>query len=135
MADKKYALFLEKIIQETKRNTITWCYLDSNKELYEAMNWIDVQYNSDGLFGRQKVVYPDFDTENSFYTKIDGTYVVILVRDNTPAIIYVIPNTYKKKVVLPPEEYGALSTRLLNLVQEGFPDADRFIADFLDMDK
>ena len=59
------------------------------------------------------------------------TYIVLLTMGREPADLYVVPNTYKKVVELKADEYGDLITRLLNLVQEQFPDGERFIDDLL----
>ena len=39
MVDNRYIDFLNKLINETKERKIDWKYLDSNKPLYEGMNW------------------------------------------------------------------------------------------------
>lgn len=135
MAERKYTLFLEKIIQYTKDSRIKWKYLDSNEKLYMGMNWADIETIPTGLFSTKNIAHPDFDVDASFYAEENGMYIVILVRNNDPATIYVIPDTYKKVVTLQADEYGDLITRLLNLVQEQFPDADRFINKFLENDE
>ena len=56
---------------------------------------------------------------------------MLLVRSNQPAVLYVVPNTYKKIVKLSPDEYGELITRLLNLVESQFPNAEDFIEEYI----
>ena len=66
--------------------------------------------------------------ENSFYAKINETYVVLRVRRaNLPADLYVVPYTYKRVVKMAADEYGEYITRLMNLVQNEFPDGKSFI--------
>lgn len=131
MADQKYVTFLNKIIGDTKEKKIKWDYLDKNRALYEGMEWTKTT-NEYGLFGvktEEKSI--DFNREDSFYANISGTYVVIYVWGNQPAKLYVVPKTYKKVVILTPDEYGEYITRLLNLVQSQFPNAESFIDQFL----
>ena len=130
MDNEKYISFLKKIIEDTKENKIQWRYLDSNISLYEGMEWTKMKTEF-GLFPPKEHVYPNFDTENSFYTSIIDTYVVLLVHINQPAILYVVPKTYKKVVVLNPDEYGELITRLLNLVESQFPTGENFIEEYV----
>lgn len=126
----KYTEFLEEILRRTKENKLSWNYLDKANSLYEGMNWTrrSTEY---GLFGKQVNLYPDFDTENSFYCSIDKTYLVLLVCNNQPATFYVVPATFKNVVILAADEYGGLITRLLNLVRSFFPDGEVFIDSFL----
>jgi hypothetical protein len=130
MAEDRYALFIEELIKLTKRATIHWDYLDSEPALYEGMSWTNESTNL-GLFASRDAVRPDFDTENSFFSKVNGTYVVLLVQGGKPATLYVVPNTYKKVVSLAADKYGELITRLLNLVQSQFPDGENFISELL----
>lgn len=74
---------------------------------------------------------PNFNTEDSFYINVDGTYVVIFVEGNNPASLYVIPSTFKKILHLSADEYGEGITRLLNIVQSQFPNAEQFVKNFL----
>lgn len=129
MVDDRYLAFLEKILQRTKAKKINWYYLDDNRELYEGMQWT----TREAPFGTlgEITMYPDFDTENSFYCRINFTYLVILVRYKKPASFYVIPDTFKKIVTLRAETYGNYITRLLNLVQSSFPDGEGFIDSIL----
>lgn len=126
----RYATFLEEILQKTKGNNLKWNYLDENKSLYEGMNWTKSSTHI-GPFGEQVKLHPNFDIENSFYCRIEGTFLVILVQNNKPATFYIVPNTFKKVVVLKADEYGNLITRLLNLVQSFFPDGEAFIDSIL----
>lgn len=133
-AGDKYADFLEEILRQTKENMLSWNYLDKVKSLYEGMNWTS-RSTEFGLFGKQVSLYPDFDTENSFYCNIDKTYLVLLVRNNQPATFYVVPATFKNVVTLTADEYGNLITRLLNLVRSFFPDGEVFIDSILQKKK
>lgn len=131
MAEKKYIDFLNKLIDDTKERKIEWKYLDKNKTLYEGMNWTKVS-SVLGLFsGEKEKTYADFNVEDSFYTIVNETYIVIYVYGTQPATLYVIPSTFKKVVILSPDLYGEFITRLLNLVQSQFPSGDAFIDSFL----
>ena len=129
MADSRYIRFIDELIKQTKASSINWEYLDSNSLLYESMHW----YNEENIniFGSKNKLVPDFNTEDSFYTNIKKTYIVIYVHKNNPASLYIIPSTFKKIVQLNAEEYGNYITRLLNLVQSKFPDGETFIDDFI----
>lgn len=127
---EQYGLFLMKILQMTKEQKLTWRYLDSNEELYTGMNWTKTTTRL-GLFSEKETVLPNFDCEDSFYTEIGDTNIVILVKNNQPATLYVVPSTYKKVVRLDADEYGELITRLRNLVQSYFPSAEAFINNLL----
>ena len=135
MAEQVYIDFIEKIINRTKEKKLSWNYLDSKESLYEGMGWIQTR-NEYVMFGSNKeVTYPDFDVESSFYATIGNMFVVIYVWSNQPAKLYVVPNTYKKVVSLTPDEYGEYITRLLNLVQSQFPNAETFIKEFTNRGK
>ena len=131
MVDNRYIDFLNKLINETKERKIDWKYLDSNKPLYEGMNWTTTSTNFILFVGEKEKVSPNFNTEDSFYANENGTNIVIYVLENQPASLFIVPGTYKKIVELAPEDYGEYITRLLNLVQSQFPSADAFIDDFL----
>lgn len=130
MGNEKYIIFLKNIIEDTKNRKMEWDYLDANASLYEGMNWTRTKTEFSALSTKEKE-YPNFDRENSFYTSIGSTYIVLLVRSNQPAVLYVVPNTYKKIVKLSPDEYGELITRLLNLVESQFPNAEDFIEEYI----
>ena len=132
MAEIKYTNFIKKVIQLTKEHKISWEYLDSNKKLYTGMNWTKVEYRL--LSHDKEVIIPDFNIEDSFYARIDDTYLAIYVWNNQPARLYVIPYTFKKITVLTPDEYGEYITRLCNLVQRQFPNSESFIDGFLTQD-
>ncbi len=130
MVEEKYGMFLMKILQMTKEERISWDYLDQNESLYSGMNWIRTSTRF-GIFGEKETVSPNFDREDSFYAKIGETSIVILVKNNQPATLYVVPNTYKKVVRFDADEYGELITRLRNLVQSKFPSGEVFIDELL----
>lgn len=123
MADRQIIAFIKTLILKTKNNEIKWEYLDSNQSLYENMDWTEWDYLSNSSS-------PNFNTEDSFYTFIDGTYIVLHVPNYSPATLHVIPSTFKKIRKFEPEEYGSHITRLLNIVQAQFPSADQFIKNF-----
>ena len=135
MVEKKYVDFLNKLINDTKEKKVFWKYLDTNKELYKNMGWTTSFFNVAVLVGNEDKERPDFDREDSFYARISNTFVVLYVWGNQPAKLYVIPETYKIIVALTPDEYGEHITRLLNLVQSQFPNAETFIDNFLNTDK
>lgn len=120
MAEKKYIDFIEKLLAKTKAKEIKWGYLDSYETLYTNMHW------TDGLIGM-----PQFNTEKSFFAKIDSYYVVLLTDLSNLIDLYVVPSTYKNICTLKAEEYGEYTTRLYNLVRSRFPDADAFITNFI----
>lgn len=128
MADSNYVKFLDALINTTKLKKLQWAYLDSNKELIKGMNWCTTPLFSTIFSGEGE---PTFNVEDSFYAKSENTYIVIFVSGNNPASLYVIPNTFKKIVHLSADEYGDQITRLLNLVQSLFPNAESFIDKFL----
>ena len=72
-----------------------------------------------------------FNSEKSFFSQIESTYIVLFVEDNNPASLFIIPSTFKSIIVLSADEYGDLITRLLNIVNNKFPSADKFIDDYL----
>ena len=120
MVEKKYVDFIEKIINMTKEKKIKWSYLDENERIYRKMGWIN------GL-----IETPNFNTEKSFITKIDNFYIVIRTELNNLTDLYVIPSTFKNICLLKAEQYGEHITRLYNIVQMYFPDAEVFINSFL----
>lgn len=134
MINKKYIMFIRRLIDLTKENKIEWKYLDSNTHLCEEMAWCEkkspITTIQDSLSGSFERAYY-FDVENSFYTKIDETYIALVVQDNNPASLMIIPNTYKKVVTLYPSDYGENITRLLNIVQNEFPSGEAFVDCFL----
>ncbi len=134
MIDNKYIMFINRLISLTKKNEIVWKYLDSNTHLCEEMAWCEkkspIATIQDSLSGSFERAYY-FDVENSFYTKIDETYIALVVQDNNPASLMIIPNTYKKVVTLYPSDYGENITRLLNIVQNEFPSGEAFVDCFL----
>lgn len=131
MANNKYINYIKEIIELTKEKRIKWRYLDSNKRLYEGMEWTYTRKEGGILFEAKERVVPNFDVENSFYVLIDNFYTVILVRYNSPADLYIVPETFKNVINLTSDEYGEYTTRLLNLVQSQFPNAETFIDNFL----
>ena len=131
MAENKYLLFLKKLIDDTKSRAIEWKYLDTNKTHYETMKWVKTTTEYSILAGNKEKTILDFNEDDSFVTKQGDTFIVIYVWGNHPAKLYVIPYTYKKVIVLLPDEYGEYITRLLNLVQSQFPSADAFIDEFI----
>ena len=132
MADQRYIDFIEAIIDRTKNNQLDWHYLDKNESLYKGMEWTKTttEYGLFSLNGKEKTV-ADFNQEDSFYAHIGEMYIVIYVWRDQPAKLYIVPNTYKKVTCLAPDEYGKYITRLLNLVQSQFPNAETFIDNFL----
>lgn len=138
MGENNYINFLEKLIKLTKDQQIVWHYLDSNKPLCRNMNWMEGESTFSAitvaLSGRNEHLF-EFDTERSFYSKIDENYIVLYTETSNPAVMFVIPPTFKKIIKFSPDEYGDYITRLLNLVESQFPSADAFIDDFLKDDK
>lgn len=131
MADSRYVEFIEKIIVRTKNNRLKWRYLDTKEELYEGMGWTKTETEYVIFGGNKEITIPNFNVEDSFYTNIDNMYIVVYVWMDQPAELYIIPNTYKKVTILTPDEYGEHITRLLNIVQSQFPNAESFIDSFL----
>lgn len=132
MVDNKLVSFILKIIQRTKEKKMEWKYLDENRTLYEGMGWANKKVNHGFFSPTTETITPNFNIEDSFFTRIGDMCIVIYVRNDTPASLFVVPNTYKKVVVLTPDEYGDYITQLLNLVESQFPNAESFIDDFLD---
>lgn len=129
----KYEQFIEKVIQQTKERELNWQYLDDEESLYTGMNWITSKERLSFL-GAREDVFPDFDRENSFCVNKQGMNIVLLVTGSLPATLYIVPDTFKKAVKLSAGEYGESITRLLNLVQSQFPDAEKFIDLFVSDD-
>ena len=129
MDEQRYIAFIEGLISQTKMNKLEWQYLDKNKELYKGMQWTEQAHEFELLALWDQT--PDFNTDDSFYVPYKDAYIVLLVRGNKPAELYVVPKTYKSVVVLKPEKYGDSITRLLNLVQSLHPNADAVIDSFL----
>ena len=133
-----YIRFIKKLINQTKEKQIKWEYLDQNRQLCTSMNWVECttipktipKTIPEMLSGRIEHTYV-FDVERSFYCTMNETNIVLYVMNGNPASIFVIPPTFKKIVVLSPDEYGDYITRLLNLVESQFLSADMFINDFL----
>ena len=131
MANNKYIDFILGITQQTKDKKLNWRYLDTNKTLYEGMGWVNTKTEF-GLFsGNKEITTPDFNQEDSFFTNIGDMFIVIYVWRDQPAKMFVVPNTYKKVVTLTPDEYGEYITKLLNLVQSQFPNAESFIDNYI----
>lgn len=131
MADSRYVEFIEKIILKTKNNRLRWRYLDTKEELYESMGWTKTKTEYEIFGGNKEIITPNFNVEDSFFANIENMYIVIYVWRDQPAKLYIIPNTYKKVTTLTPDEYGEHITRLLNIVQSQFPNAESFIDSFL----
>lgn len=132
MADQRYIDFIEAIIDRTKNKQLDWYYLDKNESLYKGMEWTKTttEYGLFSTSGKEKNV-ADFNLEDSFYAHLGEMYIVIYVWRDQPAKLYIVPKTYKKVTCLTPDEYGEYITRLLNLVQSQFPNAETFIDNFL----
>ena len=130
MAEDKNISFINSVIQQTRDNKLKWEYLDTNQVLYQGMGWFTKKVDF-GFFSSKETLTPNFNVEDSFYVRIQDFYVVIYVRGDQPAQLFVVPNTYKKVVSLKPDEYGDYITQLLNLVQCKFPDASKFIDKFV----
>ena len=128
MAEYNNTRFVDALIRKTKYKDITWQYLDSNVSLCKHMGWLSENLLST-LTGTEST--PIFNAEDSFYINVDGTFVVIYVEGNNPASLYVIPPTFKKILHLTADEYGESITRLLNIVQSQFPNAEQFVKNFL----
>lgn len=129
LSNDRYTNFLNKVLEMTKSNNLSWNYLDNNKRLCEGMNW---SQNYSGLANFLSNANFDFNTEQSFYCKSGDTYIVLLVYSTNPADIYVVPSTYKNVVFLSAAIYGDIITRLLNIVRAQFPDGEAFIDKFLE---
>lgn len=127
MAENRYVTFIERIIQLTKERKINWNYLDTNEELYIGMEWTNTKVEYRFLSENKEIITPNFNTEDSFFARVDDTYLAIYVWNNQPAKFYVIPYTFKKVTVFTPDEYGEYITRLSNLVQSQFPNSENFI--------
>lgn len=128
MAEYNNTRFVDALIRKTKFKDITWQYLDSNASLCKRMGWMSENLLA-SLTGSESSL--NFNAEDSFYIEVDGTYVVIYVEGNNPASLYVIPPTFKKILHLGADEYGEGITRLLNMVQSQFPNAEQFVKNFL----
>ena len=135
MVEKKFVDFIGKIIQQTKENMLEWKYLDTNKPLYEGMGWANKKINYNFFSSNTETISPNFDVEDSFFTRIDEMSVVLFVQHGELAKLYVVPNTYRKVVILTPDEYGEYITQLFNVVQSKFPNAESFIDNFLDKNR
>lgn len=131
MAETLYMRFLNRLIAKTKSGEITWQYLDSNKALCQKMGWKSNEEPDPigRIFAGEEIA--EFNADNSFYTEVSDTNIVIYEQKNDPASLYVIPPTFRKILCLNAEEYGEYITRLLNVVQRNFPNPDQFIVDFL----
>lgn len=130
MAEDRNKNFIARIIQQTKDDKLKWDYLDSNQILYQGMGWVTKKVDF-GFFSSKETLTPNFNVEDSFYARIQNMNIVIYVRGDKPAQLFVVPDTFKKVVTLSPDEYGDSITQLLNLVQSKFPDAASFIDKYL----
>ena len=131
MADERNVKVIEKIITQTKEHKISWDYLDTKPEIYQGMDWVRTKTQLDAFLGTKEKEYCDFNRENSFYARVNDTYIVVKSKNNNPSDLYFIPYTFKKVVKMGAGEYGEYITRLLNLIHSQFPDAKDFINDFL----
>ena len=133
MDNNKYIAFIRKLLRKNKEGTVEWKYLDSNLQLCQGMHWTENNAFTTmaSVVAGKDAHYFDFNVESSFYCKISDYYVVLYVQDNNPAVMLIIPPTFKSVLQLTPDEYGEYITRLLNLVQSKFPTADAFIDQFL----
>lgn len=131
MVNDKYIALVEKLIKMSKKNALSWKYLDTESDLCDGMDWKVTPTAVFALLGDlSDTVY--FDGENSFVCRRDGTYLVLFMEaSSTTPSLYVVPHTYKGVVVLKPGEYGEYTTRLFNIVKSSFPHADSFIDKFL----
>ena len=131
MVENKNISFISAIIQQTRDNKLRWDYLDANQGLYQGMGWVTKKVDFGFFSPNKETLQPNFNIEDSFFARIRDMYIVIYVRGDQPAQLFVVPNTYKKVVTLTPDEYGDYITQLLNLVQSKFPNASSFIDEFL----
>lgn len=131
MGNSRYVSFLEKLLDFTKNDKVEWKYLEDNKNLCDGMHWKKTSSVLDTVFGMNLENTLYFDSENSFFSSIHDTSIVILVVEDSPAKLYIVPNTFKSVVVLEADQYGAYITRLLNLVKSKFPSGENFIDEFL----
>lgn len=124
MLDNRYVAFILKIIDMTRSAELNWHYLDENLTLCRGMKWMHEQNPVIPMFDKER---PEFDVENSFYAKYNDTSIVLFVWNNEPAKLVIVPSTFKSVLRLEADEYGEHITRLLNLVQSKFPNAEAFV--------
>ena len=136
MSKDEKMLFIEMLIKKTKEKKLKWDYLDDNKNLCEKMGWHVNQNKYQPsyrdpmeIFSIKKSV--PFNNINSFYFIDSDYYIVLLVKENLPANLYVIPNTYKRFAVITSVDCGDKITRLLNLILSLLPSAENFMIDFI----
>ena len=132
MAETKYAEFIDKVLDKTKKGELEWHYLDENEKLYSHMGWTPKAKNFAEVLGASLISKP-FDRESSFFCSIDSFYLVLLVEEKERIpYLCVIPETFKAVTYLSAEEYGEQIIRLSNYIKSLFPSSEAFINKFLE---
>lgn len=131
MAEEKYEVFINKILQKTKEGALVWRYLDEKEALYTHMGWVPKAKNIAEALGAS-LIAKQFDRENSFYCSIDNFYIVLYAeKDELIPCLCVIPETFKAVTYLSADDYGDQIVRLSNYVKSLFPSSKAFIDAFL----
>lgn len=134
---------LDKLIELTKKNILTWEYLDCYKVLCNELNYEGVSptqnYTNLKIFTAITSSKKMFDSDNSFVTKINDNYIILYCNidnnDNEKTlderlIFMLVPRTFKD--VFRCSSDGNL-LRLHSLVKSYFPSAKDIANDILNL--
>ncbi len=139
---------LEKLIELTKSNSISWEYLDSRKSLckelcLEGKTPIQLNTGLDLVATLSSISSTElFDADNSFVAKINDNYIVIYCKINVNKIsqtiderlvFMLVPRTYKDIFTYRSDGNDGTLLRLQMLVKSFFPSAADIANDILNM--
>lgn len=146
MNDIDVTKLLEKLINSTKENTISWEYLDSNKNVCNGLGYEAVSPAKSlstlelvASLGYSKKL---FDSDNSFITEVNKNYIILYCNlDNKNGektlderlIFMLVPRTYKDVFMYSSDGTDGTLLRLHSLVKSLFPNAKDIANDILNL--
>lgn len=125
--------FVNKLIELTKTNKMTWLYLDENDELFSTLNLSPFERISSTFD------YDEFNSDSSFYAKINSNFIVLYelrtASENLLSSLRLktVPSTFKDIQNIELTENKELLLRLLNVVKSQFPNSEDIINDILNL--
>lgn len=143
---ENYKELLEKMIELTKSEKISWNYLDSNKVVCDSMKFEGVSplNHRKGIIALASAVSDKkiFDSDNSFVSKINHNYIILYCNLNDAEdgktlderlMLMLVPRTFKDIKIYFSEGSDGTLLRLHTLVKSTFPSANDIENDILQM--
>lgn len=109
---QRYNKFIEKLIEQTKANTIEWEFLDEENFLSD--------------------IFSDYRRDFSYCFYKDNSYVVLTTGSiRNELSLHVVPDNFRAAKSISGNEYEKNLTRLSNTISKQFPNPDDFIDAFI----